>query len=108
MGDGDAQPEDQPEEDLIWSSNRRIIVYGQRLARQVSVNFSIDPAKGTEPIQAMSTLSFPGKLFIEDRNNAILEAETGMPHLKLWCDRSKLDKRTRAAVVMKKYGPGRK
>ena len=108
VGDGDAQPEDQPEADLIWSSSQRITVYGQRLARQISVNFSIDPAEGTEPIQAMSTLRFPGKLFIEDRNKAILEAKTGMAHLKLWCDGSKLDKGTGAAVVWKENGPGGK
>lgn len=59
--DGDTQPEEQSEEDLIWASNQRITVYSQRLARQVSVNYSADPAEGTEPIQAMSTLRFPGK-----------------------------------------------
>ena len=52
----------------------------------------------------MSRLSFPGKLIIEDRNRAILEAEAGMAHLKLWCDGSKLDKGTGAAVVWKKDG----
>lgn len=50
IGDGNAQPEDQPELDYIWASNQRITTYGQQLARQVSVRFSIDPAEGTEPI----------------------------------------------------------
>ena len=61
-----------------------------------------------EPIQAISMLRFPGKLFIEDRDKTILEAKTGMAHLKLWCDRSKLDKGTGAAVVWKENGLDRK
>ena len=104
VGDGNAQPEDLPEDDSMWASNQRITIYGQRLARQVSVKFSIDPAEGTEPIWAMPGLSFPGKLIIEDRKRAILEAKGGMAHLKLWCDGSKLDKGTGAAVVWEKGG----
>ena len=48
--------------------------------------------------------SFPGKLIIKIRNRAILEAEAGMAHLKLWCDESKLDQGTGAAVVWEKEG----
>ena len=91
MKNGNAQPEDL-----------HITTYGQRLARQVSVKFSIDPAEGTEPIRAMPGSSFPGKLIIKDRNRAILKAKVEMAYLKLWCDGSKLDKRTAAVVVWKK------
>ncbi len=40
-GDGNAQPEDQPELDSIWASDQHITTYGQQLARQVSVRLSI-------------------------------------------------------------------
>ena len=56
----------------------------------------------------MSMLKFPGKLFIEDMDTVILEAKTRMAHLKLWCDGSKLDKKTGTKVVWKKYGLSRK
>ncbi len=49
-GDGNAQPEDLPEYDSIWTKNQRIRTYGQHLARQVSVQFSINLAEGVEPI----------------------------------------------------------
>lgn len=91
VGDGNAQPEDQQEQDDVWASNQHITIYGQRLARQVSVRFSIDPAEGTEPIRAMLRSIFPGKLIIEDRNRAMLEAKTGIANLKLWGNGSKLD-----------------
>ena len=104
IGDGNAQPEDQPEHDSAWASNGPIATYGQRLARQVSIGFTIDPAEGTEPVRATPSSIFPGELIIEDRNKAILDAESGKAHLKLWCDGSKLDKGgTGAAVVWKDH-----
>ncbi len=45
--DGNVQQEDQPKIDSIWASNQDITTYGQQLARQVSVRFSIDQAEGT-------------------------------------------------------------
>ena len=102
VGDVNAQPEDLLEDNLIWASNQRITLYGQQLARQILVKFSIDLAKKIEPIWAMPGLSFPGKLIIIDRKRAILEAKGRMAYLKLWCDRSKLDKETGAFVVWEK------
>ena len=100
IGDGNAQPEDQPEHDSAWASNGPIATYSQRLARQVSIRFTLDPAEGTEPAWAIPNSVFAGELVIEDRNRAILEAKFGNAHLKLWCDGSKLDKSgTGAAVV---------
>ena len=32
VGDGNAQPDNQIEQDAIWSSNQHITTYGQRLA----------------------------------------------------------------------------
>lgn len=103
VGDGNVQPEDQPEQDAIWVSNPHITTYSQRPARQVSVRFSIDPAKGTKPIRAILRSLFLGKLIIENRNRVILEAKTGIANLNLWCDGLKLDSRsTGVAVVWKK------
>ena len=65
VGDGNARPESQPEQDSLWASSQHIITYGHRLARQVSVRFSIDPAEGTEQILAMSSSIFLGKLITE-------------------------------------------
>ena len=100
IGDGNAQPNEQPEKDAIWASNERITTYGQRLARQISVTGCIDPAEGTEPILASPRLVFPEKLIFEGRDKAIRERTTGGPDLKLWCNGSKLDRGgTGAAVV---------
>ncbi len=105
IGDGHAQLEDQPEHDSAWAGNGPIATYSQRLARQVSIGFTIDPAKGTEPVWAALYSVFPGELIIEDRKRAILEAKSRKAHLKLWCDGSKLDKGgIGAAVVWKNYG----
>ncbi len=62
IGDENVQPDDHLEQDSIWASNECVVTYGQQLARQVSVNFTIDPAKGTELIQAVPNSFFPGKL----------------------------------------------
>ena len=103
-GDGNAQPEDHPEHDSAWAYNGPIVNYSQRLARQVSIGFSIDPAEGTEPIQTVPNSVFPGELIIEDRKKAIVEAKSGKAHFKLWCDGSKLEKGgTGAAVVWKSH-----
>ena len=102
IGDGNAQPNEQPEKDAIWASNERVTNYGQRLARQISIKGCIDPAEGTEPILASSESTFPGKLIIEEREKAIRKGTIGGPDLELWCDGSKLEKGdTGAAVVWK-------
>ena len=104
IGDGNAQLEDYPEQDSAWASMGPVVNYGQRLARQVSIGFSIDQAQGTEPIRTAPNSIFPGELIIEDRKKAILEAKSTNADLKLWCDGSKLDKGgTGAAVVWKSH-----
>ncbi len=100
IGDGNAQPNGQPEKAAIWASNERITTYGQRLARQILIKGYIDPAEGAEPAVASSRLTFPGKLIVEGREKAIREGTTMGPDLELWCDGSKLDTGgTGAAVV---------
>ena len=82
-GDGNAQPEDLPEGDSIWSNTQRIRTYGQHLARQISVGFCIDPAEGVEPIVAIPPQVFPGKVFMEDRNGTIRMANEELADLTL-------------------------
>lgn len=48
--DGSAQLGKQPEDDRIWSYKQRVKNYGQQLAQLVSIDFSIDPAYGVEPV----------------------------------------------------------
>ena len=74
-GDGNAQPEDQPELGSILASNQHITTYGQQLARPVLARFSIDPAEGTKPIRTVPSSVFQGELIIEDKNKALLEAK---------------------------------
>lgn len=101
IGHGSAQLEDYPEHDSAWASIRPIANYGQRLARQVSIGFSIDPAEGTEPTKTASNSVFQGELMIKERKRAILEAKSMNANL---CDVSKLDKGgTGAAVVWKSH-----
>ena len=83
IGDGNAQPEDQPEHDSVWISNGPIATYSQRLAWQVSIRFTIDPAEGTKPVRAIPNSVFLGELIIEDRNRAIHKAKAGKAYLKL-------------------------
>ena len=71
--DGNDPPGEQPEDDLYWITGRRIRTYGQYLARQVLVNFSIDPAEGVEPILEPSTATFPGNIVIEEKIRQSIE-----------------------------------
>lgn len=106
IGDGNAQPEDQPECDFAWATSQRVKTLGQRLARQVSVGFSMDPAEGTEPILDISLSEFPGEILIEEKKKA-MQTATGQDHadLTLWCDGSKLDSgRAGAAVIWRESG----
>lgn len=102
VGDGNDQPGEQPEDDLHWSTGQKIRTYSQHLARQLSVNFSIDPAEGVEPILEASTATFPGIIVVEGKNQEINRAKTGTADLVLWCDGFKRDEGgTGAAVVWK-------
>ena len=66
MGDGGAQPEKLPDNDKIWSTSQKVRIYGQHLVRQVSVDFSIDLAKGVEPIIHLKPVKFMGKIVIQE------------------------------------------
>ena len=101
--DGNIQAEDLPEYDLVWTSNQQIRNYGPHLARQVSVQLSIDPAEEVEPILPnMPAQYFPGKIFMEEKSRAIEEAKNDQANLSLCCDGSKLSEGgVRTSVVWK-------
>lgn len=87
-GDRNAQPEDVPECNTIWSSAQHIRTYGQHLARQTLIGFSIDPAEEVEPFSAMPAQVFPGKVFIEKRSRAIQVAKEDKANLACVTDPS--------------------
>ena len=82
-GDGSAQPGEQPENDGIWAHNQRAKNYGQHLAQQVSIGFSIDPAYGVEPVVHQKPMEFPGKIIIQEAKAAIWEAKNDISRLVL-------------------------
>ena len=88
-GDGSTQPGELPENDEIWSLNQRVRTYGQHLARQVCVGFSIDLAEGVEPVIHLKPVEFLGKIIIQESKVAIKEAKEDTSDLILWSDGSK-------------------
>ncbi len=103
-GDGNAQLEELPEYNLIWSTNQRIRTYGQHFAKEVSFSFSINLIERVEPILTIPVQSFPGKICIEEKCKTIEIAKKAgdQADLTLWCNRSKLDQgETGAAIIWK-------
>lgn len=100
IGDGGAQPGELPENDEIWSTNQRVRTYGQHLARQVSVGFSIDLAEGVEPVIHLKPVEFTGKIVIQERKMALKEAKEDTSDLILWSDGSKGDAGGAGAAVV--------
>jgi len=97
--DGSTQPEELPENDEIWSTSQRVRTYGQHLARQVSVGFSIDLAEGVEPVVHLKPMEFLGKIVIQERKMAMKEAKEDTSDLILWSDGSKGDAGGAGAAV---------
>lgn len=65
--------------------------YGQHLAQQVSISFSIDPAYGVEPVVHQKPMEFPGKIIIQEAKAVIWEAKNDRSCLALWSDESKVE-----------------
>lgn len=84
--DGNAQPEDQPEQYSIsvWASNQHIIMYGQR------IRFGIRPSWRNRANPDYIKFYFPWEAYNwGQRTGAIFEAKAGIADLKLWHDGSK-------------------
>lgn len=100
IGDENAQPKNLPEDDGIWANHQKVRTYGQHLARQVSVQFCIDPANGVKPVINLRDEKFVGKISIQEPTVAILEAQRDNSDLALWSNGSRLKSgKVGAAVV---------
>ena len=82
----------------MWTENARPTLYGQWLAWQITIEHSIDPADGVEPVETMEPDKFQGAIVIQAKKDAIKEARKYRPGLVMWTDGSKLDQRVGAAV----------
>ncbi len=87
----------------MWTQNARPTLYGQWRAWQITIEHSIDPANGVEPVEVIKTgTCFEGKIIVENKKQALHEATKYRAGLVLWTDESKLDNgNTRAAVCWK-------
>lgn len=91
-GDGNAQPGQYSENDLNWSFNSiKLSNLAQRLARNLTEKFALDPSEGFEEAYTVKKLVFPGEIIISTKEIAELEAEMSYNGLILWTDGSKLD-----------------
>ena len=73
--DGAFQQEELQKNNLIWTENTRPTLYRQWLAWQITIEYSIDPADGVEPVESMEPNRFKGKIVIQAKKNAIVEAK---------------------------------
>ncbi len=75
----------------MWTENARPTLYGHWLAWQISIEHSIDPADGVEPVDTMEVNRFTGKIVIQPKKEALEEAKKYRTGLVMWIDESKLD-----------------
>ena len=84
----------------MWSQNARPTLYGQWLAWQITIEHSIDPADGVEPVEVIkSGTCFEGKVIVEGKKQALHEATKYRASLVMWTDGSKLDNGNSGAAV---------
>lgn len=75
-------------------------LYGQWLAWQITVEHSIDPAEGVEPVETIDpSIVFRGDIIIECKKQALEAAKKDRTGLVLWTDGSKLDNGNLGATV---------
>ena len=94
------QPEELPDNTLMWTQNARPTLYGQWLAWQITIEHSIDPADGVEPVEVIkSGTCFEGKVIVKGKKEALHEATRYRAGLVMWTDGSKLDNGNSGAAV---------
>ena len=99
-GDEGFQPGELPQDSLMWTQNARATSYRQWLAWQITIEHSVDPANGVEPVEVIKTgTCFEGKIIIENKKQALDEATKYRPGLVLWTDGSKLENGNTGAAV---------
>ena len=64
----------------MWTQNARPTSYGQWLAWQMTVDHSIDPADGVEPVEIIKPgTNFPEEIIIDGKTQALREARKITP-----------------------------
>ncbi len=59
----------------MWTQNSRPTLYGQCLAWQITIDHSIDPAEGVEPVEKIeSNCLFKADVIIKCKKEALEEA----------------------------------
>lgn len=58
---------------------------------QITIEYSIDPVVGVEPVLSIETDKFEGRIIIQVDKHAIEEAKKLWPGLAIWTDGSKPD-----------------
>lgn len=72
---GDGNLDELPEDNLMWTQNTRPSSYGQWLAWQLTIDHSIDPADGAEPVKIIKPdTKFVGEIIIDSKIQALREA----------------------------------
>ena len=59
----------------MWTENARSTLYGQWLAWQITIEHSVDPVDGVEPVESIEPDRFKGNIFIQAKKDAIEEAK---------------------------------
>ncbi len=99
-GDKGFRPEELPENTLMWTQNVRTRLYGQWLAWQITIDHSIVPAEGVEPVTKLTFhSSLKPDIIVKGKREAIEEAKKDKAGLVLCTDGSKLDQGHAAAAV---------
>lgn len=71
-GDGNSQPGEQPDNTLMWIESAKPPLLGHRLARQLALDNSIDPAEGIELVENSGAATpFPGEIVIETKERRL-------------------------------------
>ena len=84
----------------MWTQDTRPTTYGHWLAWQITVEHSIDPADGVEPVEKItSDFQFQGEVIIKCKKQALEEAISYQTGLVMWTDGSKLDQGNTGAAV---------
>lgn len=99
-GDESSQPEEQPEDILMWVENTKLKLFGHLLAQQIADNYSIDSADGVEPVQSFGpAICFTGSIIIEEKKKALQEAKRYRAGSIMWVDGSKIDGKNAGAII---------
>lgn len=74
-GDGNFQPDELPENYLLWTQNAQPKLYGQWQAWQIAINQAIDPAEGVEPVDTMKSNGVKANVIIKSKKRHLNQLE---------------------------------